>query len=176
MAGMTLRDPRGCDAPGNKCNRTANPSRKPRQAQYDKIAGHGRECERQHASERAVDDCAILADPPHHRRCDARADEVAGGIHRIHEASTRIGPTEAGAHVRQQQRIGEASDSDADCRSQCQNKYGRDGGPNPASRKALRFHGRKIGMPDRARNQYLAQSGFAVAEPGLNLAKAAARR
>jgi hypothetical protein len=31
-------------------------------------------------------------------------------------------------------------------------------------------------MPDRARNLYLAQSGFVVAEPGLNLAKAAVGR
>jgi hypothetical protein len=42
--------------------------------------------------------------------------------------------------------------------------------------KALRFHGRKIGMQDRTRNQYLAQSGFAVAEPALNLAKPLPRR
>jgi hypothetical protein len=173
---MALRNPRGCDAASNESNRAANPGRKPRQAQHDEIAGHGRERERQHASERAVDDCAILADAPHHRSCNARADEVAGGVDRVHEPGGRIGPAEAGAHVRQQQRIGETSDSDADCRRQCQNTYGREGAPNPAFRKALRFHRRKIGMPGRARNQYLAQSGFAVAEPGLNLAKAAARR
>ena len=120
--GPRLRDGRRQRSAADKGDRRADAHQQPCEAQDREIARQRGQRQRRHAGQGRPAHRGGQPETLDQLRGDQRAAEIAGGVDRVHEARGGIRPAERIAHVRQHQRIGEASDAEADNRRQRQDQ------------------------------------------------------